>query len=176
MMMKVIGAAALGLMVSVGSAAAEDRGAADLVGLFQQSCLAFTGQTGKLREWAASKKLPEMPARNAKALAGSTAGKVYNASQGDEKLAVVSQDDGGCRAILGYGDQGAVDDALKGLFRKVNAQVKTLSSRQSGNERQIVLSVTVDGRTMRVTIITMPDPRLPSAPPRITLAAASQAG
>jgi hypothetical protein len=172
MMMKVIGAAALALAVSAGGAAAqEDRGATALVGLFQQSCLAFAGQSGKLREWAASKKLPEMPARNAKMLAGSTPAKVFNASEGNEKLAVVSQDDGGCRAVLGYGDQGAVDDGLKGLFRRLNAQVKTLSSRQSGNARQIVLSVTLDGRAMKVTITTTPNAKLPSAPPEITLQA-----
>ena len=149
----------------------EDRGAADLVGLFQQSCLAFAGQTPKLREWAASKKLPEMPARQAAILKGPQPGKVFNASTGDEKLAVVSQDDGGCKAILGYGNQAAVDDGLKALFRKLNATVRTVSSKAQGNARQIVLKVTVEPRSMTVTILTTPNAKLPSAPPQITLQA-----
>jgi hypothetical protein len=149
----------------------EDKGAADLVGLFQQSCLAFAGQTPKLREWAASKKLAEMPAKNAAALRGTTPGKVYNATEGDQRLAVVSEDGGGCKAILGYGNQGAVDEALKGLFKKLNATVKTVQSKQSGNARQITLRVTIEPRTMTVIITTTPNPKLPSAPPRITLEA-----
>ncbi len=62
--------------------AQQDRGATELVGLFQQSCLAFAGQTAKLRDWAAAKKLPEMPARNAAELKGKDPGKVFNASEG----------------------------------------------------------------------------------------------
>ena len=165
---------AAAVMAAGGAAMAqvpEDRGAADLVGLFQQSCLAFAGQSGKLREWAASEKLPEMSAKNAAILRGDTPGKVFNATKGDQHLAVVSEDAGGCKTILGYGNQAAVDDALKALFKKVNAQVKTVQTRQSGNARQIVLRVTVEPRSMIVTITTTPNPKLPSAPPRITLEA-----
>ena len=175
-----LGAAIMGaagaatLMGAPGAATAqvpEDKGAADLVGLFQQSCIAFAGQTPKLREWAAGKKLSEMPAKNAAILRGSTPGKVFNASEGDTKLAVVSEDAGGCKAIIGYGNQGAVDEALKTLFKKLNATVKTVQSRQSGNARQITLRVTVEPRTMTVVITTTPNKRLPSAPPQITLEA-----
>ena len=171
----VLAAAVTGSMAGWGGTAMaqvpEDKGAAELVGLFQQSCLAFAGQSGKLREWAASKKLPEMSPKNAAILRGPTPGKVFNATEGDQHLAVISDDDGGCKAILGYGNQGAVDDALKALFKKLNAQVKTVQTKQSGNARQIVLRVTVEPRTMAVTITTTPNPKLPSAPPRITLEA-----
>ncbi len=82
-------------------------------------------------------------------------------AKAERKLAVVSLDDGGCRTILGYGDQGAVDGALKALFRKLNATVKTVSSKQSGNARQVVLGVTIGPRTLTVTITTTPNSACP---------------
>lgn len=172
-MRRILVAALLALAFAAPAFAQQDRGAAELVGLFQQSCLAFSGQTAKLREWASAKKLPEMPARNAEALKGKEPGKVFNATKGDQHLAVVSFDNGGCQAILAYGDQRAVDDALKALFQKLNATAKTVSSKRSGNAREIVLRVTVEPRTSLVTITTTPNPKLPSAPPKITLATAA---
>jgi hypothetical protein len=106
------------LAVGAGLAAspAQDS-AADLAGLFMQSCNAFVGNPKGLRDWATAAKLPALPPGGEQAFLHGASGRVFDASDATGKFVVVSGDSGTCSAIAETADGSAVVDDLEQLLR-----------------------------------------------------------
>jgi hypothetical protein len=80
--------------------------AEELSGLFLQSCLPYAGQPAALRQWATRAKLPEVADPARAAFLHGAPGKVFDASNGAGKFALLSSDDGICAVLTDKaGDQ-----------------------------------------------------------------------
>jgi hypothetical protein len=92
--------------------------AEELVGLFIQGCLPFTGNAPALRDWAKRTGLPPVPEQAATVFLHGAPGQAFDASAAEAKLVLVSSDDGICSAVTNQATQQAVADALEAGFRQ----------------------------------------------------------
>jgi len=108
-------AAVLALLAACPAAAAATPSdpAAELAGLFMQSCNRFVGNARGLRDWAVATGLPELPRQGEAAFLAGASGKVFDATDAAGKFVVASQDNGPCSAIAEAADGGAVVRALE---------------------------------------------------------------
>jgi hypothetical protein len=74
----------------------------ELSALFLQSCLPFAGNPAALRQWAAGRKLPEVPEPARSAFLDNAPGVVFDASSAEGKLALLSSDDGICAVVTDH--------------------------------------------------------------------------
>jgi hypothetical protein len=112
---RIAGALSL-LAVSAVPAAAQistaDPGAPQVAGLFEQSCMRFTGNAAGLRAWIASQDLPLVPETGTRFFLGGRRGQVFNASNSLGKYVLASYDDGACKVVVMAADFGAVQQTL----------------------------------------------------------------
>ena len=152
------------------------RVASQAVALFQQACLPFTGSPGDLRAWASARHLPETSPQQALPFLGGHPGKVYGASTQDGKMALASEDNGGCRVVVEFGDKASVDTALQGAFHQMGAIVLPVNDRGSadGKASQTLLKVLLGSRSVLVSTATHVHPEAPSALPTLVMHATGQ--
>jgi hypothetical protein len=98
-------------------AAAPDN-AAQLAGLFMQSCVAFAGDRTGLRSWARQLNLAEVPEPARAAFLHGAAGVVFDASNPMGKFVVISDDAGGCSALAATANGAEVVRSLEDDFRQ----------------------------------------------------------
>lgn len=91
------------LLLAIASAQATDN-AAQLAGLFMQSCAAFAGDRDGLRAWAARNHLPPLPPPGQSAFLRGQPGIAYDATNNAGKFVALSGDDGGCSAIAEHAE------------------------------------------------------------------------
>ena len=107
--MPLLGAVAVGLACLPAPAETPVReNAAELAGLFMQSCNRFVGNRQGLRDWARATGLPELPEAGEAAFLRGASGKVFDATDTAGKFVVVSEDSGICSAIAELADGAAV--------------------------------------------------------------------
>jgi hypothetical protein len=103
-------------LLCLGAAPAQDN-AAELTGLFMQSCVRFAGNPKDLRAWATGLGLQELPPQGEQAFLYGQPGKVFDATNDIGKRVVVSDDDGACSAIAERADGAAVQRGLEQALR-----------------------------------------------------------
>jgi hypothetical protein len=91
------------LLVLLVPAQAADN-AAQLAGLFMQSCVAFAGDRDGLRAWATRNHLPALPPPGQSAFLRGQPGVAYDATNNVGKFVVLSGDNGGCSAIAEHAE------------------------------------------------------------------------
>jgi hypothetical protein len=85
--------------IAPGARAAEPSGAAaQVVGLFMQSCVRFAGDAAGLRAWAAQAGMQLLPAEGQQAFLYGLPGQVFDASTKEGKLVLISENAGACSA------------------------------------------------------------------------------
>jgi hypothetical protein len=82
----------------------KELGAAEVVGLLMDTCVHFAGNPGGLRAWLAQQGVPDMAGEGRPLFLGKRTGKVYDASEENLRLALVSADDGSCSAYAEIAD------------------------------------------------------------------------
>jgi hypothetical protein len=91
---------ALALASIAAGARAADPGDADtaaqVVGLFMQSCVRFAGDVAGLRKWALEAGMQILPAQGQQAFLYGLPGEVFDASTKQDKLVLISEDAGAC--------------------------------------------------------------------------------
>ena len=92
-------AAAAGLWLGVGTAAAQPSGAQQLVALFGRSCLQFAGETAAMRADLTARRIPPLPADAYAALLPDRPGRGFDASNVVTPMTVLSADDGNCLVL-----------------------------------------------------------------------------
>jgi hypothetical protein len=90
----------------------------ELVGLFIQGCMEFSGDASALRDWAKQTGLPPVPEKARLAFMRGVPGQVFDGSAAEGRLALISADDGTCSAAAEQATQQAVDDAVEAGFRQ----------------------------------------------------------
>jgi len=105
------------LLAPIAHAAAPDN-AAQLAGLFMQSCVPFAGDHTGLRNWARQLNLAEVPEPARAAFLHGAAGVVFDASNATGKFVVVSEDAGGCSALADTANGAEVVKALEDNLRQ----------------------------------------------------------
>jgi hypothetical protein len=88
-------------------------GVGDLAGLFIQGCLNFAGDPAGLREWARQQGLAALPRTAAAAFLHGAPGVAFDASTTEDKLVLVSSDDGLCSAVGNRLDGSALPGVLE---------------------------------------------------------------
>ncbi|MBS0562545.1 MAG: hypothetical protein JSR21_21060 [Proteobacteria bacterium] len=99
------------------AAASASDNAAQLAGLFVQSCVRFVGNAKGLRDWARKTGLHEVPPEGEAAFLHGAPGRVFDATNATGKYVVVSPDDGSCSALAERADGAAVAAALEARLR-----------------------------------------------------------
>jgi hypothetical protein len=131
-----------------------------LVGLFVQSCLAFAGDPGGLRDWARHEGLSEVadPARRAFLLGAP--GTAFDASAPGSKLVVVSSDDGICSVVTNQANGGDVITALEAGLARAEIKWRLVIERDDKqisalHDREYL--ATKQGRSWRILAATVTD-------------------
>src|SRR5579863_5456591 len=73
--------------------------AAQVVGLFMQSCVRFAGDPDGLRAWAPKAGMQPLPTQGQQAFLYGLPGVVFDASTKSDKLVVISENEGACSAM-----------------------------------------------------------------------------
>jgi hypothetical protein len=113
-----VGVCAL-VSVSLSARAAEPSAtaAAQIVGLFMQSCVRFAGHTDGLRAWALGAGMKLLPAAGQEAFLSGLPGQVFDASTRQDKLVLISEDAGACSATAESASGAEVVKELEQVMR-----------------------------------------------------------
>ena len=107
---------ALALASIAAGARAADPGDADtaaqVVGLFMQSCVRFAGDVAGLRKWALEAGMQILPAQGQQAFLYGLPGEVFDASTKEGKLVLISESSGACSAMA---ESASGTEVVKGL-------------------------------------------------------------
>jgi hypothetical protein len=153
--------------------AATPDNAAQLAGLFMQSCLPFAGDRVGLRNWAHQLNLAELPEQARAAFLHGAPGNVFDASNPTGKFVVISEDAGGCAVLAANASGPAVVKALEDDLRQASIgfapgpdapdpQVKQLQHREYAaslgtRKWRIVASTVRDQQGGRAMLTANPD-------------------
>jgi len=161
---------------SVASAQAgrPDANAGQTVGLFDQSCLRFAGDTAGLRNWIWAHNLPQVQEDQAAPFLGAIGtGEVFGASTPDGKLALVSYDSGACRVVALAADAPTAENMLLTILGKLGVSVSQILSRSKpdGSSKQDVFEATLGPRRWKISITSKPHSDAPNLAPELSLLA-----
>ena len=90
-----------------------EEGARQVVGLFLKACVNFAGDRAGLRDWVKQTGLPPLPDPAQDAFLYGLPGIVYDATALNQKLVLVSEDNGSCSAVAANADGTLVIDELE---------------------------------------------------------------
>ncbi len=140
---------------------ADTNAAAQIVGLFMQSCVRFAGDATGLRAWAAhASGMQLLPAEAQQAFLYGLPGEVFDASTKAGKLVLISENSGACSAMAESANGPDVVKTLEQVMQQAHidvtmtredddAQEKTLHHREysasQGNRKWEMLVSTVKG-------------------------------
>jgi hypothetical protein len=128
----------LGLAATIcGAAGSAQDNAADVTGLFMQSCVSFVGNRQGLRDWAASNGLHELPPEGEQAFLYGAPGKVFDATDATGKFVVVSPDSGACSTIAEIADGAAVLDQLERALHAAGIAIQVTKDADDSAEKSL---------------------------------------
>ena len=107
--------------------------ATDLAGLFVQGCLPFVGDPAGLRSWARGQHLPEAPEPAREAFLHGAPGTVFDASTTQDKLVLVSSDDGICSAVTNHGIGSTVASTLEADLQRLGIRFRLVIERDDAH-------------------------------------------
>jgi hypothetical protein len=134
--------------------------AAQLAGLFMQSCLPYAGNPAALRAWARRTGLPTLPDPARAAFLHGAPGMVFDASTGGGKYVLASSDDGICSAITDAATDAAVVAALEDDLHRIGVAFRRVIERddkQVGAVHYREYLAAKDGRGWRILAATVKD-------------------
>ena len=153
---------ALLLCASGPSAKAAEPGTPDqLAGLLIQGCLPFAGKAFALRDWAADKNLPDLPAPVTKTFLHGAPGRSFDASAPGTKLVLTSSDDGICSAITDKATSADVARSLEAGLKQAGVAFRLAIDRDDTTARDLHFReylATRNGRSWRILAATVNDP------------------
>ena len=152
---------------------AADAGAVQLVGLFMQGCLVFTGDAAGMRAWIAARHLPSVPLSDATLFLAGHPGEAFGASNIVGKYALVSWDNGSCQAIAMTGDADAVERTMLAKLQQSGVTVTPLGQK-SAPERgamQRLFKMALGERRWTVSLTTHAHADAPNLAPELHLLA-----
>ena len=97
-------------------------GAAEVVGLFGQTCVHYAGSAAALRAWLTQESAPQMPAELAAYFLAGRQGQVFDVSTQNARLALVSGNDNTCSAYVDAADPNAVVQNIETAMKQGNVQ------------------------------------------------------
>lgn len=158
-------------------AAAEDQApdpdAPQVVGLFEY-CMQFAGNTVGLRNWAASRRLPQVPPGQAALFLGAIdSGVVFGASTSTGKHSLVSYDKGACQVVAMSGNVDAVQQLLLANLAREGVVVTPVAdqARPDGSGIQKIYRATYEQKRWTLSITTHSHTDAPGLAPEIHLLA-----
>lgn len=101
----------------------------DLAGLFIQGCLNFAGDPAGVRDWARQQGLSALPQPAGSAFLHGAPGTVFDASTTEDKLVLVSSDDGICSAVSNRMDGAALPAVLEADLRTLGIRFRLVIER-----------------------------------------------
>jgi len=147
--------------------------AAELSGLFLQSCIPYAGKPAALRQWATRAKLPEVPDPARARFLNGAPGKVFDASNDAGKFALLSSDDGICAVITDHAGDADTARALERALTEAGVRFRLVIERDDKLNPQLhnreYLAARA-GRAWRILAATVRD----SAPGQAMLTAAPE--
>jgi hypothetical protein len=123
-------------LLCLGAGSAQDN-AAELTGLFMQSCIRFAGNPPDLRTWAVGLGLHELPPQGEQAFLNGQPGKVFDATNEVGKRVVVSGDSGACSAVGETADGEAVVADLEQALRDNGIAFRLTQERDDSAEKAL---------------------------------------
>lgn len=111
--------------------------AAELTGLFMQSCVGFLGNRQGLRDWAAHTGLQELPPQGEQAFLYGEPGKVFDATNAIGKFVVLSADSGSCSAVAEIADGAAVMSDLEQALHEVGIAFQVTNETDDSVEKSL---------------------------------------
>lgn len=139
-------------------AAARADAAAELAGLFMQTCLQYAGDPEGLRAWARKTGLPQAAEQARTAFLHGAPGQVFDASDPDGKFVLVSSDDGICSTVTNQVIQAAAINALEDDLRSSGIRFRLVIERDDKTFPEIhdrEYLATKDGRSWRILLATV---------------------
>jgi hypothetical protein len=146
--------------------------AAQVVGLFMQSCVRFAGDPAGLRAWAPKAGIQPLPAQGQQAFLYGLPGVVFDASTKSDKLVLISENEGACSTMSESASGPLVVKTLEQLMRQAHIdftlthedddqQEKTLHHREynasQGNRHwEMLISTVVGAAPGEVMLTTSP--------------------
>jgi hypothetical protein len=121
------------LLAYPGASQASGNGAGDLAGLFLQGCLNFAGDPAGLRDWARQRGLSALPPAQAAAFLHGAPGTVFDASTTENKLVLVSSDDGLCSAVSNRIDGAALPGVLEADLQNLGIRFRLVIERDDAH-------------------------------------------
>ena len=112
-------------------------GASDLAGLFLQGCLNFAGDPAGLRDWARQQKLAALPPSGAAAFLHGALGTVFDASTTEDKLVLVSSDDGLCSAVSNRTSSEGLPAVLETDLRALGIRFRLVIERDDAHAKAV---------------------------------------
>ena len=133
----------------------------------------FAGKPASLRQWAASRHLPEAPDPVRAAFLGAAPGKVFDASSEGAKLALLSSDDGICAVVTEHVGDSETQQALEHVLTEAGVRFRLVIERNDRDNPKLhhrEYLATRDGRSWRILAATVRD----AAPGQAMLTAAPE--
>ncbi len=148
----------LASVLALAPACAKAGGAAELAGLFMQTCLPYAGDPEGLRAWAGKTGLPHVAEQARTAFLHGAPGQVFDASDRDGKFVLVSSDDGICSTVTNQVVQEDAINALETDLRASGVLFRLVIERDDKNITQIhdrEYLATKDGHSWRILLATV---------------------
>jgi hypothetical protein len=149
-----------------------DSPAAQVVGLFMQSCVRFAQDPAGLRAWAVTAGMTPLPPEGQQAFLYGLPGEVFDASTKVGKLVVISENSGSCSALAESASGGEVVQTLEAVLRLAHIdftmthedddkEEKALHHReytasQNGRQWEMLISTVKGGAPGEVMLTTSP--------------------
>jgi hypothetical protein len=132
--------------------------AAELAGLFIQSCLSYAGDPAALRAWAKRTGLPAVPEPARAAFLHGAPGQVFDGSSDAGKFVLVSSDDGLCSVATDQTAQQPAVDALETDLRQAGIAFRLVIERDDAtiptiHDREYL--ATRNNRSWRILLATV---------------------
>jgi hypothetical protein len=132
--------------------------AAQMTGLFVQSCVAYVGNPPALRSWAARNHLTPVPDNVRIAFLHNAAGQVFDGSAPEAKLALISADSGLCSVATDKAQPDALTQALETGLQRAGLQYRLVIQRNDPTTPAIhdkEYLATKDGKGWRIQLATV---------------------
>lgn len=146
--------------------------AAQLIGLFTQTCVQFAGRRDALRDFLTRKGVPELSEGGKAIFLRARKGVGYDATNKVTRLALVSEDNGACTAFMGEGGNADIISQVRSLFRGLHVQLEQVSDDQKPDRRTAIDRLTVGDKAYNLVTSTNGNPSA-SIQAAITLSSAA---
>lgn len=135
--------------------------AAQMIGLFTQTCVQFAGRPEALRDFLGKRGVPELNEAGKAIFLRERKGVGFDASNKVTRLALVSENNGTCTAFMGEGSNADIVPQLHSFLKGLSVQATQVSDEQKPEGRSVVDRLTIGDRAYLLVISTNNQPAAP---------------